>query len=263
MTFWTHVLRSNFTGKNAHQDSNSPVNAAEYIRKQICIHSHERLHQEPIAKRQSGDAGVQLHTVLGQIRYNFKFGVSSPDPGGTTHISARNPWLRDQVTFCIHSPSHHSRSPISQIIVDFHLPHKEQPMVGAVQDCCPFDSSQASDRLKTLAEVPTNPTRGHPPQLWVGSPQWKPGGVVAVGLWWHTDVHQRLSPSFPSALSQLHKSFHVCSLLGYPSWYYSRDTTALKESPRGSFCTSLHIWWRIQSPEISEHVKEVILRHFC
>lgn len=181
MTFWTHALINNFTGKNAHQDSNCPLNTAGYIRKWICIHNKECLHQEPIAKRQWGDAGVQLHTMLGQIWYNFRFGVCSPDPGRTTHISACDPWSRDQVTFCTPSPSHRSRSPISQIIVDLHLLHQEQTLVGPAQDCCPADNSQASDWLKTLAEVPTNPTGGHPPQLWVEGPRWRSGGVVAVG----------------------------------------------------------------------------------
>lgn len=156
---------NNFTGKNAHEDSNSPVNAAGYIGRQICIHRQEFLHQEPIAKRQSGDGGVQLYTLLGQIRYCFRFAVCSPDPGEITLISVHNPWLRDQVTFCTRSPSHHSGSAISWFMVDLCPLLEEQPVAGAAQDCCPFDSSQASDRLKTLAEVPTNPTLGHPPQL--------------------------------------------------------------------------------------------------
>lgn len=52
MTFKIHVLINNFTGKNAHQDSNSTVNTAGYIKKQICIHSQKCLYQETIAKRQ-------------------------------------------------------------------------------------------------------------------------------------------------------------------------------------------------------------------
>lgn len=54
-------------------------------------------------------------------------------------------------------------------------------MAGAAQDCCPSDSSQDSDQLETLAEVPTNPTQGHPPQLRVEGPQWRSGGIVSVG----------------------------------------------------------------------------------
>lgn len=78
MTFRIHVLINNFTGKNAPQDSNSAVNTAGYSKKQICIHSQECLYQEPIAKRQFEYTGVQLHTMLDQIRYNFRFGVCSP-----------------------------------------------------------------------------------------------------------------------------------------------------------------------------------------
>lgn len=263
MTFWTHVLINNFTGKNAHQDSNPPLNAAGYIRKWICIHSHERLHQEPIAKRQWGDAGVQLHTMLGQIRYNFRFGVCSPDPRGTTHISACDPWSRDRVTLCTPSPSRRSRSPISELIVDLHLLHEEQTLVGPAQDCCPADDSQASDWLKTLAEVPTNPTRGHPPQLWVEGPRWRSGGVVALTAHWS---EPEAVPIISSAFSHLYRSFHIHSLLGYPSWYYTLDVqpwkTALKV-PSAHLCTSNEGSKIPQSPEISKYVKEVILRHFC
>lgn len=86
-----HVLISDFTGKNAHQYSNFPVNTAGHIRKQIFTHCQEHLHQELITKkRRSGDGGVPLHTMLGSTRPSFRSGVCSPDSGGT-HIFAYNP----------------------------------------------------------------------------------------------------------------------------------------------------------------------------
>lgn len=106
MTPWMHVLISDFTGKNAHQDSNIPVNTAGHIRKQIFIHCQEHLHQELITKkRRSGDGAVPLHTVLGSTRPSFRSGVCSPDSGGT-HIFAYNPWPRDPINFCTSSSSH-------------------------------------------------------------------------------------------------------------------------------------------------------------
>lgn len=143
---------------------------------------------------------------------------------------------------------------------------EEQPVAGAAQDCCPFDSSQASDCLKTLAEVPTNPTLGHPPQLY--GPQRRSGGIVSVGpqaLTAHCSAPEAL-PSFLNAFSQLYKSLHVCPLLEYPRQYCSLDIQPWKRAldfPSEQHCTSDEGSKSLQSPEVSKYVKEVILRHFC
>lgn len=91
ITTWTHILISTFTGKKVYQDRSPPVNTAGYIRKQICTHSQESLHQELITKR--SEAGVvPPHIMPSWIRYNFGFKVCSLGSGRTIYTFAHNLW---------------------------------------------------------------------------------------------------------------------------------------------------------------------------
>lgn len=161
------------------------------------------------------------------------------------------PAIPDQGTFYAHSPSCHSRSLISWIIM---LPFWQQPSPWLSQNTC------RSARQPYAGPSSTAMGGGLSMQIWRSS------HCGTTGLWQHTDLHQRLSPSFPSAFSQLYKPFHVRSLLGYPSWCYRLDVQPWKgalEVPSAHLCTSNEGHKSLQSPEISKYVKKFILRHFC